>query len=408
MKTKKLFVLLFLTFLILYPFNYVLSAEIQINTPSTTAEGIILLDNRTNKVIYSKSESKKMYPASTTKILTAIIVLENCNLDDVVTASYNAIMSIPAGYSTANIQIGEELTVEQLLELLLVYSANDAANVLAEYVGGSIDSFVSMMNTKLNELNLTDSHFTNAFGMQDEDHYTTAHDLAFIMKYCLKNNTFRKIAGQASCAIPATNKSDTRTYTSTNELLIPETNNYYSYLTTGKTGFTTQAKECLVSSAYRDNLELICVVLGSNDRFADTRNLYEYAYSNYSIKNIVNEKDIVTTISVSNASRDTKNLDLLVNETVPVLINNSESISEIMPEITLNENISAPIEEGTVLGEVKYSVDGVEYTTDLIASHSVKKSEILTYVLYVCAFIIAILLIYGIFFHKNKSIEIKY
>lgn len=402
MKTKKLFVILFLTFLILCPFNHVSSAETQSNVLSTTAEGIILLDNRTNKVIYSKSENEKMYPASTTKILTSIIVLENCNLDDVVTASYNAIMSIPDGYSTANIQIGEELTVEQLLELLLVYSANDAANILAEYVGGSIDSFVSMMNTKLNELNLTDSHFANAFGMHDENHYTTAHDLAFIMKYCLKNDTFRKIAGQASCAIPATNKSGTRTYTSTNELLIPETSNYYSYLTTGKTGFTTQAKECLVSSAYKDNLELICVVLGSNNRFADTRNLYEYAYSNYSIKNVVNEKDIVTTINVSNATIDTKNLDLLVSETVPVLINNSESVSEIMPEITLNENISAPIEEGTVLGKVKYSVDGVKYTTDLIASHNAQKSKVLTYVLYLCAFIIAILLIYGIFFHKNK------
>lgn len=408
MKTKKLFVLLFLTFLILYPFNYVLSATTQINLPSTTAEGIFLLDNRTNKVLYSRSENKKMYPASTTKILTAIIVLENCNLNDVVSASYNAVMSIPNGYSTADIQIGEELTVEQLLELLLVCSANDAANVLAEYVGGSIDSFVSMMNTKLNELSLTDSHFTNAFGMQDENHYTTAHDLAFIMKYCLKNDTFRKIAGQASCAIPATNKSGTRTYTSTNELLIPETSHYYSYLTTGKTGFTTQAKECLVSSAYRDNLELICVVLGSNDRFADTRNLYEYAYSNYSIKNVVNEKDVVTNITVTNASRDTKNLDLLVNEMVPVLINNSESISEIIPEITLNENISAPIEEGTVLGKVKYSVDGVEYTTDLIASHHVKKSEILTYIFYACILIITILLIYGIFFHKNKNVEIKY
>jgi D-alanyl-D-alanine carboxypeptidase (penicillin-binding protein 5/6) len=408
MKTKKLFVLLFLTFLILYPFNYVLSATTQINLPSTTAEGIFLLDNRTNKVLYSRSENKKMYPASTTKILTAIIVLENCNLNDVVSASYNAVMSIPNGYSTADIQIGEELTVEQLLELLLVCSANDAANVLAEYVGGSIDSFVSMMNTKLNELSLTDSHFTNAFGMQDENHYTTAHDLAFIMKYCLKNDTFRKIAGQASCAIPATNKSGTRTYTSTNELLIPETSHYYSYLTTGKTGFTTQAKECLVSSAYRDNLELICVVLGSNDRFADTRNLYEYAYSNYSIKNVVNEKDVVTNITVTNASRDTKNLDLLVNEMVPVLINNSESISEIIPEITLNENISAPIEEGTVLGKVKYSVDGVEYTTDLIASHYVKKSEILTYIFYACILIITILLIYGIFFHKNKNVEIKY
>lgn len=407
MKMKKLFVILSLAFLILCPFSYVFSAQVTANIPSTTAKGIILMDNRTNKVIYSKSENEKMYPASTTKILTAIIVLENSNLDDVVTASYNAVMSIPDGYSTANIQIGEELTVEQLLELLLVHSANDAANVLAEYVGGSIDSFVSMMNTKLHELNLTDSHFTNAFGMHNENHYTTAHDLAFIMKYCLNNDTFRKIAGQASCAIPATNKSGTRTYNCTNELIIPKTSSYYRYLTAGKTGFTSQAKECLVSSAYRDDLELICIVLGSNSRFADTRNLYEYAYSNYSIKNIINEKDIVTTIEISNATKNTKNLDLLVRETIPVLINNYESVSEITPEVTLNESLSAPIEEGSVLGKVSYSVDGVKYTTDLIASHSVNKSEFLTYILYAGTFIIAIFLVNEIFFHKNKKYRKK-
>lgn len=410
MKMKKLFVTLFLTFLILVPFSYVLSADVISDIPSTSAEASILLDNRTNKILYSKEENKKMYPASTTKILTAIIVLENCNLDDVVIASYDAIMSIPNGYSTANIQIGEQLTVEQLLELLLIHSANDAANVLAEFVGGSIDSFVSMMNTKMNELGLTDSHFTNVYGMHDENHYTTAHDLAFIMKYCLKNDTFRKISGQASCAIPTTNKYGTRSYNSTNELLISSSPFYYKYLTAGKTGFTSQAKECLVSSAYRDDLELICVVLGSNNRFSDTRTIYEYAYSNYLVKSIANEKDIVTNIQVSNATKDTRNLDLLISETVFVLVNNSQSISEITPEIILNENISAPIDEGTILGKVKYTVNGVTYTTDLIASHHVEESKLLIYILYVGIFLIVMFLVYEIFFHKKKisKNEIKY
>ena len=126
-----------------------------------------------------------MFPASTTKIVTAILVLENHSLDEKVTASYDAVMSIPSGYSTADIQIEEELTVEQLLELLLVHSANDAANVLAEYAGGSVSSFVSMMNTKANELGLSNTHFTNPYGLQDDNHYTTAHDLAIIMQYCL-------------------------------------------------------------------------------------------------------------------------------------------------------------------------------------------------------------------------------
>lgn len=407
MKMKKLFVIMFLTFLIIFQFSYVFSAENSVEEPSITADSAILLDNRTNKVLYQKNENKKIYPASTTKILTAILVLEHCDLDDVVTASYDAVMSIPDGYTTANIQIGEELTVEHLLELLLVHSANDSANVLAEHVGGSIDSFVSMMNTKVNELGLTGTHFTNSFGMHDENHYTTSHDLAFMMKYCLENNTFRKIAGQASCAIPATNKYSTRSYQSTNELIIPTAKNYYHYLTTGKTGTTTQAKECLVSSAYRDDLELICVVLGSNSRFSDTRNLYEYAYSNYSIKTVATEKDIITTIQVSNATKNTKNLDLLIRESILALVNNSDSLSEITPEIILNEDISAPIDEGSILGKVKYTINGVEYTTDLIASHSVEESKILIYIFYIGIILIVLFLVNKIFFHKKKQTKRK-
>ena len=213
-----------------------------------------------------------MYPASTTKIVTAIIALENCELNESVNVSYDAVMSIPDGYSSASLQIGETLTVEQLLQLLLVHSANDAANVLAEHIGGSVESFVSMMNTKANELQLSNTHFTNTFGKHDNNHYTTAEDLATIMKYCIKNETFRKIAGSASCAIPATNKYGTRKYNSTNELILPNSSYYYPNLTCGKTGFTSQAGDCLVSCSYKDNLELICVILGGK---TINRKIYE-------------------------------------------------------------------------------------------------------------------------------------
>ena len=382
--------------------NYVLANNTN-SEPNINAESALLIDNKTNKVLYSKDMNRKMFPASTTKILTAILVLENHSLDEKVTASYNAVMTIPSGYSTASIQIDEVLTVEQLLELLLVHSANDAANVLAEYTGGSIDSFVAMMNTKINELGLSDTHFTNPYGLQDNNHYTTAHDLAIIMQYCLKNDDFRKIAGQASCAIPSTNKSEPRKYSSTNELLIAGNSNYYPNLIAGKTGYTSEAGECLVSAAYNNNLELVGVILNSNNRFKDTRSLYNYGYTNFSIKNIVNEKDIITNVEVKNATKDTKNLNLLVSEDIPVLANSSDDLSKIEPQITLNSDIKAPIEDGQVLGKVSYSVNGITYSTDLIAANNVEKSNFVLYCLYGLGILILILIIYKIIKHFIKN-----
>ena len=381
--------------------NYVFADDFT-SALDINASSALLVDNKTNKILYSKNENKKMFPASTTKIVTAILVLENHSLDEKVTASYDAVMTIPSGYSTADIQIEEEFTVEQLLELLLVHSANDAANVLAEYAGGSVSSFVSMMNTKANELGLSNTHFTNPYGLQDDNHYTTAHDLAIIMQYCIKNNNFRKIAGQASCAIPATNKSNPRKYDSTNELLIAGNSNYYSNLIAGKTGYTSKAGGCLVSVAYSNDLELIGVILNSNNRFKDTRSLYNYGYKNFSIKNIVNEKDIITNIEVKNATINTKNLNLLVSENIPVLANNSDDLTTIQPEISLNANIEAPIEEGQIMGKVSYTVNGITYTTTLIAANNVEKSKLLIYILYGFGLLILILIIYSFFKSRNK------
>ena len=404
---KKLMILLLITILILLNTSYVLATS---EKPSIISQAAILMDSKTGKILYAKNENEKMYPASTTKIITAILTLENCNLDEVVTVSYDAIMSIPEGYSSASLQVGEQLTVEQLLQLLLVHSANDAANVLAEYVGGSVESFVSMMNTKMHELNLSHTHFTNTFGMHDDNHYTTAQDLADIMKYCIKNENFRKLAGSASCAIPATNKYDTRRYNSTNELIIPNNRNYYPYLTSGKTGYTSQAGDCLVSCGYKDDLELICVILGgktvngTSTRFSETKALYDYGYNHYSIKNILNVNDVVTQLEISNGTKDTKNLDLLANNTIHALLENTLSEDKLPSEINLKEDIKAPIEQGDHLGSISYTIDGIEYKTDLIASHAVEKSKLLDYILEIGIGILILALILKIIFQKKKFI----
>ena len=394
-------------FLILTNFNFVYADE---NIPEISSKAGILIDNKTNRILYDKSANEKMFPASTTKILTAIIVLENCDLNETVTASYDAIMSIPEGYVTADIKGEEQFTVEQLLQMLLLLSANDAGNVLAEYVGGSVESFVSMMNTKVNELGLTNTHFTNVYGLQEDDHYTTCADLAKIMQYCLKNDDFRRISGSVSCSIPATNKSDARTYTTTNQLIIPDNPNYYSYVTLGKTGFTTEAGRCLVSCAYKNDMELICVVLGGtvssdgiSSRFTDSITLYEYGFNNFSFKNIANPGDVITTIEVDNATPATKSLDLKFADSIHALVNNSDMNTNYIPEIKLNSDISAPITEGDVLGKAIYTIDGITYQSDIVATHNVDNYRVLYLVLQIVGILIAGIITFAIFFSKKQS-----
>ena len=258
-KFKKIIIIFCLIMLMLLNLSFVFAEG---NEPNLTAKAAILIDTKTGRVLYSKNENEKMYPASTTKILTAILTLENCNLDDVVVVKHDISASIPYGYTTVELQIGEQFSVEQLLEILMVYSANDVASLLAEHVGGSLDGFNYMMNQKLAELGLTNTHFTNPSGIHDDNHYTTARDLASLMEYCTKNYDFRRLSGMSSCNIPATNKHSARSFESTDKLIVPNSSYYYEYVTCGKTGYTTEAGQCLVSCAYKDGFELLGVVLG--------------------------------------------------------------------------------------------------------------------------------------------------
>ena len=336
-------------------------------------------------------------------------------MNDVVTVPYDAIRTIPAGYSIAALQTDEQLTVNQLLQVMMVYSANDAANVLAFHISGSLENFANLMNQKVSELGLNDTHFTNPSGMHDENHYTTAHDMAIIMQYCMEDNTFRNLAGLKSCIIPATNKYQERTFNTTNNLLINSqtninNNSYYEYAIAGKTGFTSQAKNCLVSVANKDDLELICVVLaagtnanGTSTKFSDSKSLFEYGYSNYSIKTFAEQGSTATQVTIVNGTDETKNLDLVIKDDISTLINNDDLNSNIEPKIELDSNLLAPISQGATVGKIVYTIDGNEYSSDLLASHNVIPSNSFIVVIEIIALLLILFVLYRLLFHKKKK-----
>lgn len=413
MKIKKIFIIIALILVIVSVSNYSF-ASVNESDLNITSESALLIEPSTGKILYGKNEKERRFPASTTKILTAILTIENCNLEDKVIVDYDSIAMVPSGYSVATLQVGEELTIKQLLQVLLIHSANDAANVLAKHVSGSIDSFATMMNAKAYEIGCKDSHFLNPSGKHDDNHYTTAYDLALIMNYCMKNSTFKELASSKSCVIPQTNKYEERIFTNTNELLKKDTreiesNYYYPYAVAGKTGYTAQAKNCLVSVASKDNLDLICVILGAGQtsnglsaRFLETKKIFEYGYNTYTTKKLRQKGAIAKQIEIPNATKETKNLDLLLTNDITTLVKQEKMNDEIEPEIILNDNLSAPIEQGATIGKIKYNVEGIDYTSDLIASHSVEKSSFVLIVVRIILIAFILFILYKLLSSNKK------
>lgn len=386
------------------------------NTENTTndnlkiySDAVILIENQTGKTLYEKNSEQKMYPASTTKILTAILSIEKGNLNDKVTVSKTAIAQMKPGYTSAYLSEGEIISVEDLLKVLLINSANDASNVLAEYISGSIDSFVTLMNEKSKELGCTNTHFVTTNGLHDDNHYTTAKDLAIIARYCMQNETFRKIVSMKKCVIPATNKSEERIYKNTNDLINPTSGYYYPSCIGIKTGFTSEAKNCLISACSKNGLQVIAVVLGASitenhksARYVDSKTLYDYTYSNYSIQNIAKASSVIETIEVKNATDETKSLDLKLEKDLNVLVNNKDK-ENIKTEIVLKDNISAPIATNSVVGSITYIVGADKYTINLLASHDVEKKENIIWILRLSLFLILLILIIFIIYKISKK-----
>lgn len=407
LKHKKLLIIIISFVIILNIFSCYSLANEDINSINITASSGILMDYNTGKILYDKDSQKRMYPASTTKIMTAILTLENCNLDDKAIVSYDAVFKVPSGYTNANLQIDEELSINDLLHVLLIPSANDAANVLAEHIAGSIESFASMMNTRAVELGCLGTHFTNPSGIHDENHYSTAYDLALMAKFAMKFDVFNEIVNIKKYTLPTSNKYDKtdRIFTTTNHLILPNSKDYYEYATGLKTGFTNAAKNCLVSSAKKENMQLISVVLGcdTNAKFSDAKTLFEYGFHNYTITNLTTVGEVFKVVTPRSASKESSSLNVLYESSIEALVKTSQSSNDFTPSITLDEKLKAPITKGSVIGKVSYDIDGIIYETNLIAGQDIYANSTFSVIIKILAVILLLYIFASFTSGKNKK-----
>ena len=271
---------------------------------------------------------------------------------------------------------------------MLICSGNDAANVLAEHIGGSLDSFATMMNTRAKELGAQNTHFVNANGLHDENHYSCAYDLAIFAKYAMDNfPEFRELVSTIRFRLPASNKysTDDRYFLNSNQLIVPNSssskkNYYYQYATGIKTGFTTPAKNCLVASAEKDNTSLICVILGAGQdetgvsyRYTDAKALFEYGFEQVVSNTIVEENTAIKSVEVKDAIKDKNTVELVTEKGLTTTIDRNDLYEKFEPIIEIDENITAPVSKGEVLGKATYHIYDKDYTINLIASNDVEK-----------------------------------
>lgn len=300
---------------------------------SAQSPAAIVMEVNTGTILYEKKIHEQYYPASITKIMTTLLAIENCDMDEIVTFSADAVYNNEGDTSHIARDLGEELTVEQCLYGIMLESANECAYAIAEHVGeklgGDYQTFIDLMNKRAKELGCQDTHFNNCNGLPDDKHYVSAYDMALISAEAYKNETFRIITGASSYTIPATNKHDDPYYCHNHHKMIYPWQGDYKYLcdycTGGKTGFTKVAGSTLVTFAEKDGMTLVCVVLNANspDHYTDTRKLIDYCFENFQALNISeNEKSI--------ANEKARNRGLLNNNDVFVQLDKDAYI--IMPK----------------------------------------------------------------------------
>ena len=381
---------------------------------SINAKAALIVETNSGKIIYEKDIYEQNYPASVTKILTAILTIENCELDDVATVSQTAISHIPTGYVIAPLYIGEQITIKDLLYALMLKSANDAAYVLAEHVGGSVEGFSEMMNKKAEELECKNTHFVNPNGIHNQNHYTTAYDMYLISNYAMKNETFKEIVSTYEYTLSPTNKHPLkdRIMKNTNNFVNPK-NAYYNKIVNGiKTGTTKQAGNCLITDSSDNGLEFITVILGAqtaNSKFSETKKMISFAYDNYALTKIHDKGDMIQNIEVKKATKKTKDLNLVISDDITAMANKKIKVDEIEPEIVLNDDIKAPIEQGQELGIIKYNVDGLEYEAKLLAETEVElKTYYVEILIGVGIFIIVLVIALMIRKKKKNKKHIQY
>lgn len=326
--------------------------------PKISAESAILMDANTGVILYAKNIHEKLYPASTTKILTCLLAIENGNLDDMVPFSTEAVFSVPYDGSNMGMDVGESITLEECLYGIMVGSANEVANAAAEYVGGTIEDFVSMMNERAAELGCTNSHFVNTNGLFDENHYTTAYDLAAISAVFFQNELLCKISNTARYHFEPTQTQPDDFYLR-NKHQLTNGELFYDGVLGGKTGYTDESRQTLVTCAQQNGMKLICVVLKeeSPSQFTDTIELFDYGFQNFHVLNISEneEKFNMDNVDFFHADND------IFGNSKPILSINPDGYV-IIPNIAdftdLETSINYGMTEENHVAQIDYTYSG--------------------------------------------------
>ena len=399
MKFRRFFSVFFCLLLMLQLAIPAQAAEGDMGDWDVLAKAALLADPDTGELLYARNIHEKLYPASLTKIMSALLVLEaidsgKITMDTVLTASETAIANLPPDGSNAGIKVGEEHTVSELLHCILVVSANEACDILAEGVAGSVEAFVEKMNQRAKELGCQNTHFVTTNGLHHVEHYTTAWDLYLIAREAYTHEVFMRICSVKYFELPATETNRMRSFYTTNYLIDAHRNNGYLYSGAKgiKTGFTSDAGYCLVACAERNGRNLLSVVLGSErvdleDGTRDTRSfsepikLLDYGFDQFSRKIILSTNELIDEIPVA-LSQQQNSVKLHpaqeIERLIPVDIDPDKDIRR---DVTfLYETVDAPVSKGQVLGSVtlRYG-DTVYATVDLLADEDVSSSRILVF-----------------------------
>lgn len=344
------------------------SALAAVDALDLDGEALLLLERNSGTMVYAKNIDEQREPASITKIMTCLLALEHGDLSAEVTVTESALETMDPDGSSADLLAGETYTLEELLYCLMVKSANDAALVIAEYIGGSQEGFVQMMNDRAAELGCTGTHFANPHGMHDDNHYSTARDLAKIMSAALEYETFQDLYSTDYYEIPATDLQDSRPAYSTNYLISTDTTaEYYDdRVVGGKTGFTTPAGRCVICVAEDETRSYLAVVLGASatddegntvySSFSTASALFDFGFDQFTLETILPEWSSVVTVPVSGGAKDAT---LIVPSEVEAVVPLDYSQQQLTAGYTLSTTLTAPLAQDVEVGTLMICYNGI-------------------------------------------------
>ncbi len=356
----------------------------------TTATAAIVVNTTRDMVLYEKDADKQVYPASTTKVLMALVVSDSIkegkySLEDTFAAYDDLYFDIPWDGSTENIEPGEVMTVNDYLHCALLSSANEACNALAVFDSGDVDTFVSKMNEKAGELGCENSHFSDAHGIHHDDHYTTAREMYLIFRAALEDPIVGSVVTTREYVVPGTNMSEERELYNTNMLIQPDKPLYYEYALGGKTGYTDEGGSCLVSAAEKDGERLICIIMGAGievyeekivpGSFIEARNLYEWCYSEYNEWQVLMASQVIQSAPVE-FGKDADSVDVAAVDDICYYMAKSDAANNITYDVKLKkEPLRAPIHAGDKIGKVSLIYNGETIaSSDVVAATTVRVS----------------------------------